>query len=47
MKALWYTFVFIVGYVLTGKCDMADAKDVYHFAKTMLCVEKVKKNQII
>lgn len=43
MKAAWFTFVFIVGYVLTGKNDMADAMDVYHFAKTMLCVESLKK----
>lgn len=43
MKAAWFTFVFIVGYVLTGKHDMADARDFYHFAKTMLCVESLKK----
>lgn len=42
MKAAWFTFVFIVGYVLTGKHDMADARDFYHFAKTMLCAERVK-----
>jgi hypothetical protein len=35
MRAALYTLVFIVGFVLTGKKDMADAADFYHFVRTM------------
>ena len=46
MRAALYTLVFILRYVLIGKHSMAEAMDFYHFAKTMICVNKIKTKTI-
>lgn len=45
MKAILYTIWFIVMYVWTGKHSMAEAMDFYHFAKTMICIEKIRRKE--
>lgn len=45
MRAALYTLAFILRHVLIGKHSMAEAMDVYHFTKTMICVDKVKRQR--